>query len=137
MKISVNQVPPEGMTQQASYDPAALDMDRPDVHLQEPFKAQAAITKVERELVVDVGIRAPVHLTCARCLTDFTSTLALNEIFSYQVKPTDIVDITEDIRQEIILAYPMIPLCRPECKGLCRVCGQDLNVAVCSHQPVG
>jgi uncharacterized protein len=42
-----------------------------------------------------------------------------------------VVDITNDIRQEIILAYPMIPICRQTCKGLCAVCGYNLNQGVC------
>jgi len=134
MKIAVNKVPPEGLTQRASYDPAALDMDRQDVQLREPFEAEAHVTKADQELVVEVGIRAPLHLVCARCLVEFTDVVTPSAVFSYKVHPAETVDITDDVRQEIILAYPMIPLCRPGCKGLCSSCGQDLNTAACSHQ---
>lgn len=133
MKIQVSKVPPEGLTQRASYDPAALDMDRQDVQLRELFEAEAVVTKADQELVVEVDIRAPLHLTCARCLGGFTSVVTPSTVFSYKVHPTETVDITDDVRQEVILAYPMIPLCRPDCKGLCRSCGQDLNTAPCSH----
>ena len=50
-------------------------------------------------------------------------------------KERDVVDITDDVRQEIMLAYPMIPVCRPDCKGLCSVCGQNLNAGPCQHHP--
>ncbi|MBI2174769.1 MAG: DUF177 domain-containing protein [Candidatus Omnitrophica bacterium] len=60
--------------------------------------------------------------------------LDVKAMSSYHVAPTDVVDITDDVRQEIILAYPMIPVCREDCKGLCISCGQNLNVAACSHQ---
>ncbi|MBI4598458.1 MAG: DUF177 domain-containing protein [Candidatus Omnitrophica bacterium] len=134
MKIYVSKVPEEGIHQRARYDPSAMDMDRFDIHLTEPFEAEAFITKADRELVVKVDIQAPLHMTCARCLEAFTTTVTPDALFSYAVQPADVVDITEDVRQEIILAYPMIPVCQPACKGLCMVCGQNLNTADCGHQ---
>lgn len=133
MKIYVSRIPPEGLKDHATYDPASLDMDRADVHLREPFEVDAVILKAEQELVVTVDIRCPLQLSCARCLEDFPSTVKTDAVFSYKVRPTDIVDITEDVRQEIMLAYPMIPLCQPTCKGLCAACGQNLNHAPCPH----
>lgn len=134
MKIYVKQVPEEGLKEHAAYDPAAMDMGRFDIRLEQPFEVDAFVTKVDRELVVSVGIRCPLQLTCARCLEDFASTVATDAVFSYKVQPTDVVDITGDVRQEIMLAYPMVPVCRPACKGLCLACGQNLNVASCSHR---
>lgn len=134
MKIHVNRIPEEGLKEHASYDPSTMDMDRDDVHLREPFEVEAFISKADKELVVDVDIQAPVHFTCARCLAEFTSTLSADAIFSYAVQPTDVVDITDDVRQEVILAYPLMPVCQPDCKGLCTVCGQNLNESLCTHQ---
>ena len=134
MKIHVNRVPPEGLKEHAIYDPSAMDMDRPDIRLSEPFEAEIFATKVDQELVVDVDIRCSLRLTCARCLEEFPSALTADALFSYKVHPTDVVDITDDVRQEVILAYPMVPTCRPDCKGLCSACGRNLNVASCSHQ---
>ena len=133
MKIRVNQVPEDGLQEHASYDPVPLDMDREDIRLREPFEVDAAIRRVDQELVVDVDISAPIELVCARCLAEFRQTLETGALFSYTVRPTDVVDITDDVRQEIVLAYPMVPLCRPDCQGLCSVCGQNLNERRCSH----
>lgn len=134
MKIHVNRVPAEGLRDHASYDPAGLDMDREDIQPQEPFDVDAFITKADQELVVSVDISCPLRLTCARCLEPFTSTVATDAVFSYHVQATDVVDITDDVRQEVMLAYPMIPVCRPDCKGLCSICGQNLNQATCAHR---
>jgi uncharacterized protein len=134
MKIHVSRVPVEGLKDHASYDPTTMDMDRVDVQLREPLEVDAFIVKAERELVVNAAIRARLHLVCARCLEEFTQTLATDAVFSYNVQPTDIVDITDDVRQEIILAYPMIPVCQRTCKGLCSTCGQNLNLSACTHQ---
>ena len=136
MKIQVSRVPEEGLREHATYDTSTLDMDRDDIHLTEPFEVDAFVLKTGEELVVTADIRCPLRLLCARCLEAFPSSVQTNAIFSYQVRPADIVDITDDVRQEIILGYPMIPICRPDCRGLCRVCGQNLNAAACSHQAI-
>ena len=134
MKIHVSQIPPEGLQAHATYQPASLDMERDDVHLIESFEVDAFITKVDGELVVKADIRCPLRCTCARCLEEFDATVQANAWLSYHVQPTDVVDITDDIRQEIMLAYPMFPACRPDCKGLCSQCGHNLNQGPCSHQ---
>ena len=134
MKIDVSKVPAEGMRHHASYDPAALDMDRFDVHLHDAFEVEAFIMKADHELVVNVDIAAPLRLTCARCLAEFVRTETANALFSYAVRPTDTVDIMDDVRQEIMLSYPMIPVCGVDCKGLCSVCGHNLNLGACVHQ---
>ena len=133
MKIHVSKVPDEGLRDRVSYDPTTMDMERDDIHLRKPFDVEAVITKADTELVVRVNVRCSLHLSCARCLEEFVSVVTTDAVFSYKVQPTDVVDITDDVRQEVILAYPMIPLCQPNCKGLCGTCGQNLNVALCRH----
>ena len=41
------------------------------------------------------------------------------------------IDLTEPIREDVLMAIPSKPLCRDACKGLCPQCGQDLNVKEC------
>ena len=135
MKIHVNRVPEEGLKNHAAYDPSAMDMERFDVHLREPFDVEAFIAKADRELVVNVAIHCPLIMDCARCLEPFQSSVDVDTVFSYKVQPTDAVDITDDVRQEIILAYPMVPICGAQCKGLCSACGQNLNLGACVHAP--
>ena len=134
MKIHVNRVPSEGVQDHATYDPTAMEMDRDDIHLREPFEVDAFMTKIDEALVVTAQIRCPTQSTCARCLEEFSSMIRTRAIFTYTVQPTDVVDITDDVRQEIILAYPMVPICSPGCKGLCTVCGHNLNQGACSHE---
>jgi uncharacterized protein len=42
------------------------------------------------------------------------------------------IDLGPDIREEIILDYPVKPLCKPDCKGLCPTCGKNLNEGQCN-----
>src|SRR5437879_13900238 len=47
----------------------------------------------------------------------------------------DVVVLDDLVRQEVILAVPFRPQCRADCRGLCRQCGQDLNVGTCACAP--
>jgi uncharacterized protein len=133
MKIHVDRVPEQGLKDHVVYQPGEMDMERDDIRLPEPFEVDAFITRADKELMVKVDIRCPLQLICGRCLEEFPVVLTPDAVFSYPVQPTDVVDITEDVRQEIILAYPMIPLCSSDCKGLCRSCGTNLNRTTCPH----
>ncbi len=48
----------------------------------------------------------------------------------------DFIDLTQIIRDYIILSIPMKPLCSSECKGICEVCGINLNKKDCGHKKV-
>lgn len=43
----------------------------------------------------------------------------------------DFIDLTGPVRDTMLLAVPIKPLCRDDCKGLCRLCGKDLNEGPC------
>lgn len=102
------------------------------------------------------NLRASLELTCVRCLTPFA--LPLQFALEEEFRPTiDIatgatlpianddeqatridahheIDLTEVIRQNILLAIPARPLCRSQCAGLCPICGKDLNEGPCNCQ---
>lgn len=99
---------------------------------------------------------AQVTQTCGRCLREFTglSRLRIEEEFFPQVDvntgrrlalPADtdgtaidanhILDLTEVLRQSLVAAQPMKPLCRPDCSGLCPECGADRNDENCACGP--
>ncbi len=131
MKIHVNRIPVDGLREESMYDPKILDMTRADIQVEDPIRVAAFIIKAKREIVVQADIHCALKLCCARCLRAFEQPLHTSATLNYQVLPTDVVDITEDIRQEIILAYPMIPVCRQDCRGLCPHCGQNRNDGAC------
>jgi uncharacterized protein len=54
--------------------------------------------------------------------------LAEADLETYQGKTIDLDPI---IREQVLLALPMQVVCREDCRGLCGMCGQDLNEAAC------
>lgn len=100
---------------------------------------------------------AHVAAQCARCLTpidtpvhaDFAeqyyATVPVDTGVGIVSAPLDAktvgsdftVDLTPLLREELILVTPVAPVCRPDCAGLCPVCGDDLNDRPHAHdEPV-
>ena len=52
-------------------------------------------------------------------------------LFFDEIDNMEELDLSEDVRAEMLLALPMNLLCDDECAGLCPVCGADLNEEVC------
>lgn len=46
-----------------------------------------------------------------------------------------LVDLRPAVREQWLLDAAALPLCRPDCKGLCATCGADLNAGPCAHVP--
>ena len=63
-------------------------------------------------------VSANARLTCVRCLTEWEE----------QLKEIDVGEIATD---ELALSIPATPVCREDCKGLCPICGTDLNSDPC------
>jgi uncharacterized protein len=74
---------------------------------------------------------------CSRCADFFSTTLTdLSFLRSYEVpEGTETLDLTEDIREDILVNLSAFPLCSNTCKGLCPQCGKKLNKGACSCKP--
>lgn len=93
-------------------------------------------------LVVQGTVHTTGMYSCSRCLTPVSvdRNATLSEVYGTEAElPEDIlpyngeyIDLTETIREILILSEPMKVLCRPDCKGLCPQCGADLNQGPCS-----
>ncbi len=70
---------------------------------------------------------------CGRCLEDVTFPVEADiELFFEVGENQEELDVSSDIREEVVLAFPMNLLCSSECAGLCRNCGANLNRNECS-----
>ena len=137
MKIYIDQIPESGLALTESCDPSALDLNRADVRFTDPINISAQITKGINCLCVDLKIDATIHLDCSRCLEEFTApkSLEIKLNFPIENKASGVIDLADNLREEIILNYPLKPLCRSDCLGLCPTCGQNLNKGKCNCKP--
>ena len=128
MKIDINKIPLEGLTLEEKVSPSALDLETDTVKLSGPIKIRAEVSRVTNAVTVGLSLSGSILLSCSRCLKEFNVALKKIPRLNYQVdKSEPIIDLDQDIREEIILDYPIKPLCNPDCKGLCPKCGKNLN----------
>jgi uncharacterized protein len=136
VKININQISPEGLTLTEDLSAAALDLETDIVKFRGPIRIKAGITRITNAISVRLGLRAAMHVICSRCLQDCEIDFKKDTAFNYQAdKDRPVIDLDPDIREELLLDYPMKPLCRPDCKGLCPKCGKNLNEGGCSCGP--
>jgi uncharacterized protein len=133
MKIYIDKIPPEGLEIVEDIDPRviSLDVNYEGISFTKYITATAKILKAGGEVLADIKLEAPVEYMCGRCLAKFPDIFTKKFKTSYEARPGSVIDLDEDIRQEIILDYPMRSLCKPDCKGLCHNCGQNLNIEQC------
>lgn len=132
MKIDINKIPFEGLTLEEKVNPSGLDLETDIVKLLEPIKIRAEVSKITNAVTVNLSLSGSMHLNCSRCLREFNVALKKILRLNYHVDRTEpIIDLDQDIREEIILDYPIKPLCNPDCKGLCPKCGKNLNEGNC------
>lgn len=104
------------------------------------------VTRTGQGLLFQTQMAATTQVACTRCLEHFDLRLEsqFDELFAFSanaVEDTDLilpesgrVDFAPLLREYLLLEVPIQPVCRPDCKGLCPVCGGNLNQTVCQHE---
>jgi uncharacterized protein len=112
------------------------------------FEGIAAIGRTPQGLIVQADFSAETTLECVRCLNEFEYQLKWNftELYAFNQRsvsdsgliiPDDAhIDLHPLIREYALLEIPIKPLCKPTCKGLCALCGEDLNIRDCGHRDI-
>jgi len=119
-----------------------------DLRLAAPIDGEVRLSRTGRSILARAELRTALEERCSRCLVPVTAPVtvlvdeeALPSIDLLTGQPLDTsaepealrldehheLDLTESVRAAVALAEPIRPLCRPDCRGLCEVCGADLN----------
>ena len=113
------------------------------------FEGLVNVGKTPQGLIVQADFSADTVLACVRCLTEFNENLrwAFTELYAFDkrsvtdsglILPEDAhTDLAPLVREYALLEIPIGPICKPDCKGLCPVCGENLNERDCGHRPEG
>lgn len=155
MKIRLSDIAHEGLNLQCEMEPATLDLEDTGVQFSEPIHVQSRLVMMDRTAYLTGEAGAPARFQCVRCLE--TVPFVFQTSFQMNVEPQetasgktpgelrelhreeldehyysgDVIDLTEVVREQILLALPAYPLCRADCRGLCPRCGGDLNCISC------
>ena len=126
--------------------------DRRNIVVAAPVDWGLDLSRVGPQLAADlvlesasggIVVRGPVTTlvanTCHRCLTEWQEPLVVELLEALGVDDDpdgyrlhgDVADLEPPLRDAVLLAVPLSPTCRPDCRGLCAVCGADLNGTSC------
>ena len=111
------------------------------------YNANVVLNKFDDQIILEASTTAGANFVCDRCGTEFNQNVkskykmiyllrsiedAEEEInITYLSSDTHIIDLSNDVRDYMILSIPMKRLCNEDCKGLCVKCGSDLNEKQC------
>jgi uncharacterized protein len=133
------------------YPPEQLPTDE-DFRVAAPVSLAFDIFKDKQQFRLAGAVKTTLELECGRCLEPFT--LPVDSTFDLRYQPhavntgdgekeieeddlttafyeNDEIDLGQLMREQFYLALPMKPLCRDDCKGLCAMCGTNLNRETC------
>lgn len=133
MKIDLNQLPEsEAVFLEESHKAEELDLDFTGIKAVSTIQIKAEVTKFPQALDININLTAKASAQCWRCLSNLEINIDKNFRLDYPITTQDtIIDLNDDLRQEVLLDYPLKPLCDPDCKGLCVKCGKNLNEGQC------
>ncbi len=131
MKIKLTDIPEEGLTLSERVDAGALKLQTDGLRFTAPLAVTAHFNKQRDAVLVGVGVKGDLELVCSRCGESFGKPYHGQFRLNYSAKEQNMLDVSDDVRQEIFLTYPVKCLCREDCRGLCPVCGKNLNMGEC------
>lgn len=113
---------------------------------------KVTFTRLGDNLLLQGSLDGEAALECGRCLEPYVQPLHMEVEVEFQPSvaiatgeplppPEDdsvymidghhVVDLDEAVREQVLLNLPMRPLCKPDCAGLCPICGKNLNEGPC------
>jgi uncharacterized protein len=128
--------------------PADLGVEMVSVPEGTEIELDLRLEAVMEGVLVSGTARASLAGECARCLDPVTSSIEVEfqELYVYSDTRSgesaddderrlegDLIDLEPVVRDAMVLALPLSPLCRDDCPGLCTVCGVRLADAGPDH----
>lgn len=132
---------------EAHVPSVSLGLTYEEAEFVDPLSCKVALFRQGSDnIYVTADIATTLLVECRRCITPLEVNMAatLNLLFSIGNESSEpdedderyydgeTLDISEDVRQVLVLEIPSWPLCSETCKGLCPQCGAELNTAECS-----
>jgi len=154
LKLDIGSLPEGHSHQDLREEASGLDIVLEGGRLVSPATVSLEIDKNGDEIFLAGRATVDIQLECARCLNEYAHVFGApfqlivsvgeapregeereNEIFV--PSGARYVDLTDEVRSELLLRVPLKPLCSKACKGLCPTCGANLNSAKCTCEAAG
>ncbi len=136
---------PVGTFREFTIEEPAMDLDD-DLHA-ENIICKVRASKVQQGILAAADCSGEIDLDCTRCLDPFHTQLNAHfeELFYFHylrenkeaelfLPESGYMDLQDLVREYLVMEIPYAPVCKPDCKGLCPVCGKNLNLGPCNHR---
>ena len=102
------------------------------------LKITAVLSVGSASILAEGEFNGEITRNCDRCLSEFIFKFTGSFDETYQ-EAVECIDMSEPVRQALLLAMPVKNLCSENCRGLCPSCGCDMNKSDCSckREPPG
>ena len=131
-----------------NIDPLDLEHEISGITLTNDLETDLTIRNDKGTISLKGRVKGSYKTECGRCLREITGTFEndINEKFISKDKADEdteedcytyegqYIDISSPLIDNILLSFPLVMLCKEDCKGLCPVCGTDMNEKECSCQ---
>jgi len=149
MKIALKDLKGDSSSIHFEIAPEELELKSEGADFVQPVKVELTLRKSGDSLFCTGVTRTEVNMQCSRCLESYPHNLVANLDFlvkvgkdkieiEYQDQAEELIfsgnqifSLDKLVKESIMLNLPLKPLCSEDCKGLCPVCGVNLNISSC------
>lgn len=113
----------------------AFEFQKQEIETPYLFDLDLNIINTSDSFVLTGQLSGVLSLVCNRCLEKFEYELQVEieeELLKEEVESIERINLIGILQENILLALPIKNLCSENCKGLCTVCGQNLNEEECN-----
>ncbi len=135
MKIKVEKIRDKAIEIEEEIPASSWELNSSDITFVNSILLKSKFSRVRDEIVVQTLVTTHRDVVCSRCLRQARQ--AVEQSFTKSYKDSEVgecLEINADIREDILLNFPMQALCKRDCKGVCSRCGVDLNHQECNCQ---
>lgn len=138
MKIEIPKIAPDGSSYDGEEPPEVLELEQDRFARAEgPVRYALVARKVGHEVIVTGSIQVPVKLLCGRCGGFFSTTLEVSSFLrAYEISEgQEEIDLTPDIREDVLLDLPAYPRCSWQGEGVCPFSGVNVSELTLPEAP--
>ena len=153
MIFDIEEIGNEGLSFSLLLNKNQLEIDQAGLSVKVDIAVSGTLTRVGEDVYLEGKVLTDVVASCSRCLdtlschinsnlkSHFVSSdnqcISAREVelhasdVDIEVYEKQQIDLTQSVRDGILLAVPVICLCKENCKGICSQCGKNLNQGLC------
>ena len=135
---------PISTSREIDFDLSAISLGS-ELNLQK-LNGKVELTRTPKGIFIQADFSTSIPAECVRCLDEFEQPLKadFSDLYAFHtnsvtesglIVPEDAnIDLQPLLREYFLIEIPIKMVCRADCKGLCTVCGENLNHQMCEHQ---